>query len=142
MGEAAENDIGLFGNGGGLEVFAADVQASVEAGMDLGDVGRAFLAAGDGGDLRAGMIEEDLDDLQGGISRGSQDGDAYFFHLKLPAKTRQNRLLTLILRFDEWRTREGRRGFENTGSEPLVSLRYFGPEVNPDAPSVGDHKKK
>jgi hypothetical protein len=31
--------------------------------------------------------------------------------------------------------------FENTGTEPLVTLRYFGPEVNPDAPNVGDHKK-
>jgi hypothetical protein len=32
--------------------------------------------------------------------------------------------------------------FENTGKEPLVTLRYFGPDVNPDAPNVGDHKKK
>jgi hypothetical protein len=31
--------------------------------------------------------------------------------------------------------------FENTGREPLVTLRYFGPHTNPDAPSVGDHKK-
>ena len=30
---------------------------------------------------------------------------------------------------------------ENTGTEPLVTLRYFGPEVNPDAPNVGDYKK-
>jgi len=30
--------------------------------------------------------------------------------------------------------------FENTSrSEPLVVLRYFGPEVNADAPEVGDH---
>ncbi len=32
--------------------------------------------------------------------------------------------------------------FENTGREPLVTLRYFGPNTNPDAPSVGDHKKR
>jgi hypothetical protein len=31
--------------------------------------------------------------------------------------------------------------FENTGKEPLVTLRYFGPDANPDAPNVGDHKK-
>ena len=31
--------------------------------------------------------------------------------------------------------------FENTGSEPLVTLRYFGPDANPDAPNVGDHKR-
>jgi hypothetical protein len=32
--------------------------------------------------------------------------------------------------------------FDNTGSEPLVTLRYFGPNTNPQAPSVGDHKRK
>lgn len=31
---------------------------------------------------------------------------------------------------------------ENTGTEPLVGLRYFGPEAQPDAPAVGDHKQK
>jgi hypothetical protein len=31
--------------------------------------------------------------------------------------------------------------FENTGLEPLVTLRYFGPEANPDAPNVGDYRK-
>jgi hypothetical protein len=32
--------------------------------------------------------------------------------------------------------------FVNTGTEPLVTLRYFGPDACPDAPNVGDHKKK
>jgi hypothetical protein len=32
--------------------------------------------------------------------------------------------------------------YENTGTEPLVTLRYFGPEVNPDAPKVGGHKRR
>jgi hypothetical protein len=31
--------------------------------------------------------------------------------------------------------------FENTGLEPLVTLRYFGPDTNPEAPNVGDHRK-
>jgi hypothetical protein len=31
---------------------------------------------------------------------------------------------------------------ENTGSEPLVTLRYFGPGTNPQAPNVGDHKRR
>lgn len=31
--------------------------------------------------------------------------------------------------------------FENTGSEPLVGLRYFGPDVQPNAPEIGDWKK-
>jgi hypothetical protein len=31
---------------------------------------------------------------------------------------------------------------ENTGSDPLVSLRYFGPNAQPAAPNVGDHQQK
>jgi hypothetical protein len=32
--------------------------------------------------------------------------------------------------------------FENTSeTEPLVCLRYFGPDVNPDAPEVGAHRR-
>ena len=30
---------------------------------------------------------------------------------------------------------------ENHGREPLVALRYFGPNAHPDAPAVGDYKK-
>jgi hypothetical protein len=30
---------------------------------------------------------------------------------------------------------------ENTGSEPLVTLRYFGPDTNPQAPNVGQYKR-
>jgi hypothetical protein len=32
--------------------------------------------------------------------------------------------------------------YDNTGSEPLVILRYFGPGANPQAPAVGDHRKR
>lgn len=31
---------------------------------------------------------------------------------------------------------------ENTGSEPLVGLRYFGPAVHPNLPKLGDYKKQ
>jgi hypothetical protein len=31
---------------------------------------------------------------------------------------------------------------ENTGYEPLVSLRYFGPNVHPLTPQIGDHRKQ
>ena len=30
--------------------------------------------------------------------------------------------------------------YENTGTEPLVGLRYFGPDAQPDAPEIGAHK--
>lgn len=29
--------------------------------------------------------------------------------------------------------------FKNTGTEPFVSLRYYGPDVHHDLPKVGDH---
>ncbi len=33
--------------------------------------------------------------------------------------------------------------YENTTQrEPLVTLRYFGPAVNPDAPQIGDHLQR
>jgi len=31
---------------------------------------------------------------------------------------------------------------ENTGGEPLVGLRYFGPNVHPKTPQIGDHRKQ
>jgi hypothetical protein len=31
--------------------------------------------------------------------------------------------------------------YDNTGSEPLVILRYFGPATNPQAPAIGAYKK-
>ena len=42
-------------------------------------------------------------------------------------------------------TEDGARNgvtFENTSeTEPLVTLRYFGPEVNPDAPAMGAYRR-
>jgi hypothetical protein len=31
--------------------------------------------------------------------------------------------------------------YDNNGTEPLVVLRYFGPDTNPHAPNVGDYKR-
>ena len=45
--------------------------------------------------------------------------------------------LVLALLFADTRT-----SFENTSAvEPLVVLRYFGPEVHPDAPALGAYRK-
>ena len=32
--------------------------------------------------------------------------------------------------------------FENAGKEPLVTLRYFGPDTNPNAPGIGSHRNR
>jgi hypothetical protein len=41
--------------------------------------------------------------------------------------------------------KSGTKGEEQTmntsETEPLVTLRYFGPEVNPDAPAMGAYRK-
>ena len=31
--------------------------------------------------------------------------------------------------------------FENLGEEPLVTLRYFGPDVNPGSPAIGSTRR-
>jgi len=69
------------------------------------------------------------------------EGTANKLHLKCPK----------LLRFtedseDEFFITEGaaKAGvtYKNTSAtEPLVMLRYFGPEANPDAPEMGAHKK-
>jgi len=38
--------------------------------------------------------------------------------------------------------REGVRYESTSEVEPLVTLRYFGPQVNPGAPDVGDHRQR
>jgi len=57
-----------------------------------------------------------------------------------------------LLRFDDlsedeyFCTEDGARAgvtFENTSAvEPLVTLRYFGPEANPAAPALGAYRKQ
>jgi hypothetical protein len=32
--------------------------------------------------------------------------------------------------------------FENTGAEPFVTLRYFGPDASPGAPNAGAFKDR
>ncbi|CAN5869867.1 hypothetical protein BH23PLA1_BH23PLA1_02090 [soil metagenome] len=39
------------------------------------------------------------------------------------------------------RAAEGGVTFTNTGAEPFVSLRYFGPDTHKDLPKVGDYRK-
>ena len=82
-----------------------------------------------------------------------KDGGAYGL-ITVQGKGRMNQLALdcpKLIRFHELTEDEvfctedaARAGvtFENTSDvEPLVVLRYFGPEVHPDAPSIGDYKK-
>lgn len=61
-------------------------------------------------------------------------------NLQTPAMIRFGELTEDEVFITHEAAREGVK-FTNTGSEPLVTLRYFGPDTNPKAPKVGDHKK-
>jgi hypothetical protein len=61
-----------------IERFAAKVDAAEEAGMEIGD--RFILPRGDGSDLGAGMPEDDLETLDGGIPRPSEDRGLDWVH--------------------------------------------------------------
>ena len=61
-------------------------------------------------------------------------------NLQTPAMIRFGELTEDEVFISHEAAREGVK-FVNTGSEPLVTLRYFGPDTNPDAPNVGDYKR-
>lgn len=69
------------------------------------------------------------------------EGRANNMRLSSPALIRLTDLTEDEVFVTERAAREG-VVYENTSEvEPLVILRYFGPEVNPDAPEVGDHHR-
>lgn len=70
------------------------------------------------------------------------EGQANKLRLNCPKLLRFNELSEDEFFATESAAREGIT-FENTSStEPLVLLRYFGPEVNPEAPEMGAHRKE
>ncbi|MES2791442.1 MAG: hypothetical protein V4719_17625 [Planctomycetota bacterium] len=68
-------------------------------------------------------------------------GEGYIGKLRLqtPAMIRYGQMTDDEVFVTESAAKEGVT-IENTGTEPLVSLRYFGPDACPDAPEVGAHK--
>ena len=62
--------------------------------------------------------------------------------LECPSMIRFGEMTEDEVFISEKRAKEGYT-VENTAKAcPLVLLRYFGPDVNPQAPKVGDHKKR
>ncbi len=87
-----------------------------------------------------------------GVRVTVKDGGAYgLIAVQGSGRVGQHRLQTpAMIRYGELTEDEvfvgheaAREGvvFENTGSEPLVTLRYFGPDTNPDAPAVGAYRR-
>lgn len=68
-------------------------------------------------------------------------GEGYIGTLRLqtPAMIRYGQMTDDEVFVTESAAKEGVT-VENTGNEPLVALRYFGPDASPDAPEVGAHK--
>jgi len=60
--------------------------------------------------------------------------------LETPALIRFGQLTEDEVFVTEATAKEGVTFENHSDKDPLIVLRYFGPEVNPDAPSVGDHK--
>ena len=69
------------------------------------------------------------------------EGSANKLRLNCPKLLRFNELSQDEFFATEGAAREGVT-FENTSdTEPLVCLRYFGPDAQPDAPEMGAHKQ-
>ena len=68
-------------------------------------------------------------------------GEGYIGKLRLqtPAMIRYGQMTDDEVFVTESAAKEGVT-VENTGTEPLVALRYFGPDASPDAPEVGAYK--
>jgi hypothetical protein len=70
--------------------------------------------------------------------RGSINGNA----LSSPVLIRFGQLTDDEYFCTESAARAGVRYENHSDREPLVVLRYFGPDANPDAPQVGDHRQR
>jgi hypothetical protein len=62
------------------------------------------------------------------------------FTLQTPAMIRFGELTEDEVFVSDQAARQG-VVFENAGKEPLVTLRYFGPGMNPHAPNIGEYKR-
>ena len=52
------------------------IKPAEQGGMERGNVRIAFLAAGEGGDFDLGMAQQELDQLEGCITGGTEDCDS------------------------------------------------------------------
>jgi hypothetical protein len=59
---------------------------------------------------------------------------------ELPRSINDLKTVTENVRSHAESASEGVRFVNSSPTEPLVILRYFGPEANPDAPEIGDAK--
>ena len=76
MRQATEDALGPRRDFGRAEVLQRQIEPAGQRGMDHGDRRLPFLPAGDGDDLRLRMPQQDLDQFQGRVARGAEDGNA------------------------------------------------------------------
>ena len=74
--QAEEGTVAALGDRVGAEVFQRQIEPAGERRMDRRDVRAAFLAAGEQRDLRLRMAQQELDQLQGRVAGGAENGDA------------------------------------------------------------------
>jgi hypothetical protein len=76
MGEAAEDAVGSLGEFCGIEVFQPQVESTAQGRMNVAEVGLVVLPRGEGRDLGVRVGQQEPNQLLGGVTGGSEDGDA------------------------------------------------------------------
>ena len=74
--QTTEDAIGPRGDGDRPHILQPQIEPAGERRMDRSDMRVAFLAARERGDLDLGMPQEQLDEFEGRITRGPENGDA------------------------------------------------------------------
>jgi hypothetical protein len=75
LGPASEDTIGPRADLLRREILERQIEPADEARMDARYRRTSILTAGDGDDLHLRVAEEDLEQFQGGIAGGTEDGD-------------------------------------------------------------------
>ena len=75
VGEASEDTVGPLADLLRGEILERQIEPADEARMDARYRRTSILTAGDGDDLHLRVAEEDLEQFQGGVARGTEDGD-------------------------------------------------------------------
>ena len=76
MGQAAEDALGPGGNLGRGELLRTQVQTAGQRRVDHRNVRLVLVLVGDRDDLGLRVAQQDLDQLQGRVARGANDGNA------------------------------------------------------------------
>lgn len=113
--QATEHALRPGGDLGRTEILQRQVKPVGERGMNGGDVRIPLLAARDGNDLGAGMTQQNLDQFDGRVAGGTQNGDPCHGSRLTRSKGNKGKEEQRSInrgpdKGRDWHTRESRRG--------------------------------